>query len=122
MQPPESRADVEALVNRAAVEAAHLVALKLPKRGKVWMTTDEVCAYLGVSRTTLWRWRDEYQLPFSELGKRKFYRRDHLHQMLQHQLTTAAPSPTPRGDSRNRGAGAGRPDSPPHSSTRTPTL
>lgn len=97
MQPPETTEHLEQMVSRAAVEAARLVAMRLPKRGKVWMTTDEVCSYLGISRTTLWRWRDEYGLPHAELGKKKFYRRDHLHQMLQHQLTTAAPSPTPRG-------------------------
>ena len=101
MNSSDTRADTEALVNRAAVQAAHLVALKLPKRGKVWMTTSEVCAYLDISRSTLYRWRDDYGLPFSERGKRVYYRRDHIHEMLQAGLT-AAPKYAGKRDYRKR--------------------
>lgn len=44
-----------------------------------WLTVTEACAYLKVSRRTLYRWCDEGKLPFYEMeggGRRRFDKAD----------------------------------------------
>ncbi|MHB8613556.1 MAG: helix-turn-helix domain-containing protein [Candidatus Dormibacteraceae bacterium] len=44
-----------------------------------WLTVDEACAYLKVSRRSLYRWCDRGRLPYYELeggGHRRFNRQD----------------------------------------------
>lgn len=43
-----------------------------------WLTQEEAEAYLGVSRTTLWRWQREGRLTVYKLGRQRRYRREDL--------------------------------------------
>ena len=41
-----------------------------------WMTTDDVCEYLQVSRSTVYRWVSEGKLPGYKFGGTRRYKRE----------------------------------------------
>lgn len=53
-----------------------------PESPKEWLTEKEARAYLGWSKTTMQRRRDDGTLPFSKIGSSLFYRREDLLRIL----------------------------------------
>lgn len=58
---------------------------------KAFLTNDEACAYLGLARPTLAKYRANGTLPFSKLGGSVFYRREDVEAILDaRRVTTPA--------------------------------
>lgn len=55
----------------------------LPGEPKEWLTNAEAQAYLGLSRMTLQRYRDNGLLEFSKVGSNIFYRRRDILALLE---------------------------------------
>lgn len=56
---------------------------KLPGSEKEWLTNKEACKYLGLSRMTLQRYRDNGVLEFSKVGSNIYYRRADILALLE---------------------------------------
>ena len=50
---------------------------------KQWLTPNEVCAYLEISRRTLQRYRDERGLPHARIDGKTFYSKDEIEKFIQ---------------------------------------
>ena len=72
---------VEQAVQSAVQKAldSHWADLQMRRQ---WLSNGEAMAELGVSRSTLARWRKSGQLPYSKSGSLVFYRRSDIEQML----------------------------------------
>lgn len=55
----------------------------LPGEPKEWLTNAEAQAYLGLSRMTLQRYRDNGLLEYSKVGSNIFYRRSDIIGLLE---------------------------------------
>ena len=49
----------------------------------VFMTTDEVCKFLNVTRPTLWRWNKEGYLTHIHVGRKVIYNRDDVERLAR---------------------------------------
>ena len=56
--------------------------LVLESAEKEWLSPDEVCKELGISRRTLQRYRDEEGLEYSKIGVKIFYSREKIKSFL----------------------------------------
>ena len=84
-----SKADLQRIVD-ASVEAATsklLSRIHPAKTGpKEWLTNREARDFLGLSKTTLQRYRSEGRLPFSKIGGNIYYRYADLVAVLEDNL------------------------------------
>lgn len=81
-----SRGDLQDLIQDAIKRTSDLKKPHTQVNGSVaknWLTTNEVIAFLGVSRPTLSRFRAKKILPYSKIGKAIYYRRADIEKMLQ---------------------------------------
>ncbi len=61
------------------IESAVMNALQKIKEEKpVLLTFKEACALLQISSSTLFKWKAENKIPFSQLGKRIYFNRSEL--------------------------------------------
>ena len=85
MTPTQVKALINEAVERAFREAVQVVIAELHRHGpKEWLTNAEASAYLGLSKTTMQRYRSAGTLPFSKIGGTIYYRRSDLIHMLEH--------------------------------------
>lgn len=81
-----SKAELQRVID-ASVEAATLKLLsRLQPTGtgsKEWLTNKEAMDFLGLSKTTLQRYRASGQLPFSKIGGNIYYRYPDLVAVLE---------------------------------------
>lgn len=84
-----SKRDLQRLVN-ASVEAATakiLAQIQPADSGpKAWLTNREAMAFLGLSKTSLQRYRSTGRLPFSKIGGNIYYRYADLVAVLEENL------------------------------------
>lgn len=76
------RAELEPLVKKAVEDAL----ASLRPRGedeKAWLTNEEACQYLGLSRATLARYRADGRLPYSKVGSSVFYKLEDVKALLE---------------------------------------
>ena len=57
--------------------------LILALASKEWLTTQEVCENLGLSKMTLRRLRKENKMPFTKLGRKVFFSRKSIDGFLE---------------------------------------
>lgn len=80
-------ANLEDLAERSAERALKKLLEKdyfLTRHGDgEFMTNDAVMKYLGLSRPTLQRYRDSGRLPFSKIGRKVYYRRSDVEELLK---------------------------------------
>ena len=72
-----SEDNLQRLIDSSVESVASRLLTKLPKSEagpKEWMTNKEVMAFLGLSKTTLQRYRNDGLLPYSKVGANIFYR------------------------------------------------
>ena len=82
--------DLDARIERAVARAlAHAPTSRrdgrtaeTTKPGKDWLTNREARTYLGISTPTLQRYRASGRVPYSKVGSRVYYRREHLDAFL----------------------------------------
>ena len=81
------RAIVEQSVQIAVQKAldTHLADLQMRRK---WLSNAEAMRELGLSRSTLARWRKSGRLPYSKSGSLVFYRRSDVERMLSAGLRT----------------------------------
>ena len=48
-----------------------------------YMTIEEASIYLGIDKSTLYRWRKEYKLPYKKIGGKIIYRKDDLDTFIE---------------------------------------
>ena len=53
---------------------------------KKWLTNEEAMEYLGLSRSTLHRWRKSGKIPYSKVGRNVYYRLEDIREMLEENL------------------------------------
>ncbi len=87
-----SKADLQRIVH-ASVEAATAKILShtqpTPSGGpKEWLTNREAMDFLGLSKTSLQRYRSSGRLPFSKMGGNIYYRYADLVAVLEENLVT----------------------------------
>lgn len=112
LQPPRmSEADLRLIDMTASdirailvdVVAEHLERLspasQRPERpGVDWLSNKEARATLGVSKTTLARWRESGRLRFSKVGRLVFYHSDDLEALLNEARTGPEAGPSASAD------------------------
>jgi excisionase family DNA binding protein len=49
---------------------------------KRWLTGDEVAHLLGISKRTLQNYRDQRKLPFSQIGRKIYYKASDIEEYL----------------------------------------
>lgn len=50
-----------------------------------WLTNEEVCGILNVSKRTLQTYRDSGKLPYSQIGYKIYYRPEDVEQLIEKQ-------------------------------------
>ena len=81
-----TRRDLYETLLDVAREVFPFIAKELPrleKPPKEWLPNPEAQEYLGVSKSTLQRWRDDGVLPYSKVNGSIFYRRADLLKVLE---------------------------------------
>lgn len=53
---------------------------------KRWLTNEEAMEYLGLSRSTLNRYRMEGKIPYSKVGQNVYYRLEDIEELLEENL------------------------------------
>ncbi len=48
-----------------------------------WLTTEETCKLLKVSKRTLQKYRDELIIPYTQLNRKIYFKRDDIQKMLE---------------------------------------
>jgi excisionase family DNA binding protein len=48
-----------------------------------WMTGEQVCQILGISKRTLQTYRDQKTLPFSQIGRKIYYKAYDIDEFLE---------------------------------------
>ena len=51
-----------------------------------WVTSEEIMRFFKISKTTLWRWNSNQQLPRCMIGSTYFYPKKFIQQYLFHKL------------------------------------
>ena len=78
---------LEELADRAAERAVDKLLGRINLEGPVndgeFLTNKAVMEYLDLSRPTLQRMRNDGRLPFSKIGRKVFYRRSDVEEMLE---------------------------------------
>ena len=76
---------IDKAVRRAVEDALDKVLAQLEKQGgrKEWMTNREAMEYLGLSKTTLQRYRASGLLPYSKVGGSIYFRRSDINELLE---------------------------------------
>jgi hypothetical protein len=49
---------------------------------RLWLTGDDVCKILRISKRTLQNYRDHYILPFSQIGRKIYYKASDIDEYL----------------------------------------
>ena len=57
--------------------------LKTNKDQENWMSTEEVCEFLKVSRSTLQKYRDDLILPYTHIQRKIFFKRTDIEHLLE---------------------------------------
>ena len=57
---------------------------------KKWLTSDEVCRLLGISKRTLQNYRDNKLIPFSQIGRKIYYKAEDINNYLERHYIKAA--------------------------------
>lgn len=57
------------------------------RRMAKWLDNQDVCVILGISLRTLQTYRDNGTLPYSQIGRKMFYKPDNVEQIIQRQLS-----------------------------------
>jgi len=50
---------------------------------KKWLTGDEVCHILGISKRTLQNYRDQRKIPFYQIGRKIYYKATDVDDLLE---------------------------------------
>jgi excisionase family DNA binding protein len=56
---------------------------------KLWLTGDEVIHLLGISKRTLQNYRDQRKLPFSQVGRKIYYKASDIEEYLSNHYIRA---------------------------------
>jgi excisionase family DNA binding protein len=56
---------------------------------KTWLTGDEVIHLLGISKRTLQNYRDQRKLPFSQVGRKIYYKASDIEEYLSNHYIRA---------------------------------
>lgn len=65
--------DLQSLIQRTVEETISALC-ESGNKTIVWLSSDQVCKQLGISRATLWRWNKEGYLSGTKFGNRVRYR------------------------------------------------
>lgn len=87
-----SKNDLKALLSESVHGAIQDALQQLQSPGdhaKEWLTNEEAIDYLGLSRPTLQRYRNDGKLPYSRVGSRVYYRRGDIEALLEGHVQAA---------------------------------
>jgi excisionase family DNA binding protein len=48
-----------------------------------WLSVDEICTYLGISRDTVYRWIDRYAMPAHRMGRLWKFKMDEVDEWVK---------------------------------------
>lgn len=74
------------LVLRLSERSIALSRISMRRTSDRWMTTDEVCKALHMSKRTLNYYRQQRQVPYTMLEKKVYYRESDIHGILTSNL------------------------------------
>ena len=84
-----STSDLQRIVDASVEAATNKLVSRLQPAGsgpKEWLTNKEACTFLGLSKTTLQRYRDAGTLSYSKIGGNIYYRYADLVTVLEDNL------------------------------------
>lgn len=65
---------------------------------EVWLTSDEVMLFFKISKSTLWRWNRDQQLPRCLVGGTHYYPKHFIEKFMMHKLMLPPNFKVPRAD------------------------
>lgn len=78
--------ELRALIIRISERIASLSTLSTRMQPDRWMTSEEVCKALHVSKRVLNYYRQQHYIPYSMLEKKVYYRESDIHKILRSNL------------------------------------
>ena len=66
--------ELKAIVNRIQIRTTHLATKTMPRKPGGWLTQEEVCGMLRVSKRVLQYYRRQRKIPYSMIGNKVYFR------------------------------------------------
>ena len=77
---------IEAIVNRIQIRTSHLATKTMPRKPGGWLTQEEVCGMLRVSKRVLQFYRRQRKIPYSMIGNKVYFRESDIQRILDANL------------------------------------
>ncbi len=78
--------ELQTLIIRLCERILHLASLSLLPKPDRWLTTEEVCKALHVTKRTLQYYRQNGTVPYTVLGNKIFFEEETIHRILSENL------------------------------------
>ena len=78
--------ELKAIVNRIQSRTAHLATKTMPRKPGGWLTQEEVCVMLRVSKRVLQYYRRQRKIPYSMIGNKVYFRESDIQRILDANL------------------------------------
>lgn len=79
----ENIEDLTKSINRSSIAKPVNNRQKEEKKQDEWLTTEEACEFLKVSKRTLQKYRDELIIPYSQIQRKVFFKHSDLKALLE---------------------------------------
>ena len=78
--------ELKAIVNRIQSRIICLASKTMPRKPGGWLTQEEVCSMLRVSKRVLQYYRQQRKIPYSTIGNKAYFRESDIQRMLDANL------------------------------------
>lgn len=78
--------ELKAIVNRIQIRTTHLATKTMPHKPGGWLTQEEVCSMLRVSKRVLQYYRRQRKIPYSMIGNKVYFRERDIQRILDTNL------------------------------------
>ena len=81
--------ELKAIVNRIQIRTTHLATKTMPRKSGGWLTQEEVCGMLRVSKRVLQFYRRQRKIPYSMIGNKVYFRESDIQRILDANLVNS---------------------------------
>lgn len=81
--------ELQSLILRLCGRIAHLASLSVSPASDRWLTQEEVCKALRLTKRTLQYYRQTGVVPYTAIGNKIFFREADIHRILSDNLISA---------------------------------